>query len=472
MRLQQVLSGITAASGWCGNPEITGISCDSRSVKSGELFVAIPGLESDGHDYIRQAALKGAAAVVCRCAPRLTIPTIEVENPRQALAQSAANFYGHPARKLTLLGVTGTNGKTTTTYLLKTVLEQLPDTKVGIIGTNSHWRTTPESLDLQRILRTMVDEGCTHVVMEVSSHALTLERGYGLHFLVGIFTNLTRDHLDFHGTMEAYASAKAKLFSHCIHGVFNSGDPYGYNISKVVPCDVKTFCATCDAADFMARDIDLYPDGVRFLAVHGGETCPVELPIPGGFTVENALGVIAAACTLGLPFQAVCAALCHCAAVKGRMEPVPWIGEGTVLIDYAHTPDALENVLSGLRPFTSGRLICLFGCGGDRDKTKRPLMGAIAARYAGLIFLTSDNPRSEEPMDILCDILAGMTDFDAPVIVEADRRKAIALALSELRSGDTLLLAGKGHETYQECRGERLPFDERKLVADFRRKKR
>ena len=472
MRLQQALSGISPMSGWCGNPDITGISCDSRSVNPGELFVAVPGLESDGHDYIRQAALKGAAAVICRCAPRLTIPVIEVENPRQALAQAAANFYNYPARQLTLLGVTGTNGKTTTTYLLKTVLEQLFATKVGIIGTNSHQRTTPESLDLHRILRTMADEGCTHVVMEVSSHALTLDRVHGLHFHTGIFTNLTQDHLDFHGTMEVYASAKAKLFAHCTHGVFNSGDTYGCNLSKVVPCMVQTFCAACDTADFTAQNIDLRPDGVHFLATHGGKTCPVSLPIPGGFTVENALGVIAAACTLNLNFSDVCAALGHCAAVKGRMEPAPWTGEGAVLIDYAHTPDALENVLSGLRPFTPGRLICLFGCGGDRDKTKRPRMGAIAARYADLIFLTSDNPRSEEPMDILCDILAGMTDFDAPVIVESDRRRAIALALSELRSGDTLLLAGKGHETCQECGGERLPFDERQLVADFCRKKR
>ena len=467
MRLQQLLSGITAMGGSFGNPDISGISCDSRNVSAGELFFAIPGLESDGHDYIRQAALKGAAAVVCRCAPRLSIPVIEVANPRRALAQAAANFYGHPAKQLTLLGVTGTNGKTTTTYLLKTVLERLLHTKVGIIGTNSHRRTTPESLDLHRILRRMADEGCTHVVMEVSSHALVLERVHGVHFHSGIFTNLTQDHLDFHGSMEAYACAKAKLFSQCTHGVFNSGDAYGCNLSKVVDCRVKTFCARCDSADYMAQDIALRPDGVRFLALHRGESCPVELPIPGGFTVENALGVIAAACTLDLPFPEVCAALRHCAAVKGRLEPVRWAGEGSVLIDYAHTPDALENVLSGLRPFTQGRLLCLFGCGGDRDKSKRPRMGAIAARHADLIFLSSDNPRSEEPMDIICDILAGMPDFDAPVIVEADRRKAIALALSELRAGDILLLAGKGHETYQERCGERLPFDERELVENY-----
>ena len=468
MKLQQALCGVTATGGWSGNPDILGISCDSRSVKPGELFVAIPGLASDGHDYIRQAALKGAAAIVCRCAPRLTVPVIEVVSPRQALAQISANFYGHPAKQMTLLGVTGTNGKTTTTYLLKTVLEQLLCTKVGIIGTNSHQRTTPESIDLHRIFRSMADEGCTHVVMEVSSHALTLERTHGLHFHTGVFTNLTQDHLDFHGSMEAYASAKAKLFAHCTHGVFNSGDAYGCNLSKVVACHTKTFSARSDPADYMAQDIELRPDGVRFLAVSGGETGPVELPIPGGFSVENALGVIAAACTLKLPFAAVCAALKHCAAVKGRLERVERAGEGTVLIDYAHTPDALENVLSGLRPFTHGRLLCLFGCGGDRDKTKRPHMGAIAARYADLIFLTSDNPRSEEPMDIICDILAGMADFDVPVIVEADRRAAIALALSELRPGDTLLLAGKGHETYQECNGARLPFDERELVRSYR----
>ena len=467
MKLQQILSGVAAMGGWSGNPELTGISCDSRSTKPGELFIAIPGLESDGHDYIRQAALKGAAAIVCRCAPRLTVPVIEVTNPRQALAQIAANFYNQPARQLTLLGVTGTNGKTTTAYLLKTVLETLLGTSVGIIGTNSHQRTTPDALDLHRIFRTMVDEGCTHVVMEVSSHALALDRVHGLHFHTGIFTNLTQDHLDFHGTMEAYAFAKAKLFSQCTHGVFNSGDAYGCNLSKVVTCRTKTFSARSDEADYMAQNVSLRTNGVDFFVTCSDERCLVELPIPGGFSVENALGVIAAACTTGLPFSDVCAVLKYCAAVKGRLELVDWTGEGTVLIDYAHTPDALENVLSGLRPFTNGRLLCLFGCGGDRDRSKRPLMGAIASRYADLLFLTSDNPRSEEPMDIICDILAGMPDFDAPVIVEADRRQAIGIALSELRAGDTLLLAGKGHETYQERNGQRLPFDERELVRSY-----
>lgn len=468
MRLYDVLKSVEIIGGSGENPQISGLCYDTRQLKPGDIFLAIPGCETNGYNYIMEAALKGASAIVCEQAPpRLTIPVITVRSARQALALMSANYYGHPAEGLKLIGVTGTNGKTTTTYLLKTVLEELLGEKVGIIGTNSHTRTTPESLELNRIFREMLDDGCTHVVMEVSSHALALDRVYGLPFEVGIFTNLTQDHLDFHKTMEDYAAAKARLFSQCRHGVINMDDPAGRGFAAVATGMVHSFSTERFSATYRGEEIDLHPDSVSFQVVTEKESQPVYLPIPGGFSVYNGLGVVAAACALGLPLEKVCQALRRCAGVKGRLEVTPWQGEGTVIIDYAHTPDALENVLSGLRPFTYGRLLCLFGCGGNRDRLKRPRMGAIASRYADVLFVTTDNPRYEEPEAIMKDILRGMTNFNAPVIVEKDRRRAIELALAELRTGDTLLLAGKGHEVYQEIAGEQYHFDEREIVKNF-----
>ena len=473
MRLHALLNGTGYAGPLPEDVEIKGISYDTRTIRPGELFVALKGYKTDGHRYIRQALEKGAAAVLCESGEE---GTLRVPDGRAALAAVSANWFGHPAEELTVIGVTGTNGKTTTTSLLKAMLEEVLHTKAGLIGTNENEigeesfpadRTTPESWEVQQWLRRMADAGCTHVVMEVSSHALCLHRVDGIRFAVGAFTNLTQDHLDFHKTMEAYRQAKGRLFLQSGRAVLNLDDEAGQSYAASAPCQVFTYSERKDEADLTAKNLRLFPDRVEFEAVTREEICRVRLGIPGGFTVYNALCALSCAQALGIPLSKAAAALAHAPGVKGRMEVVPTPGPGTVLIDYAHTPDALENVLAALRDFTPGRLICLFGCGGDRDRGKRPLMGAIAASMSDLAVVTSDNPRTEEPQAIIDDILKGMEGMDTPRLVEPDRRKAIRAALALLREGDTLVLAGKGHETYQEVNGEKRRLDEREEVAKF-----
>ncbi|MGN8875830.1 UDP-N-acetylmuramoyl-L-alanyl-D-glutamate--2,6-diaminopimelate ligase [Pseudoflavonifractor sp. HCP28S3_F10] len=475
MELRQVLAGVAPlGAGLDPEMEISGISYDSRTLRPGELFVALPGYRTDGHRFIRQAVEKGAALVLCEHAPEEKGPWLTVPDARAALAGVSANWFGHPARELTVIGVTGTNGKTTTTYLLKEVLERAAGARVGLIGTNQNMigpavlpasRTTPESWEVQRLLRQMADSGCTHVVMEVSSHALVLRRVEGIRFAAGIFTNLTQDHLDFHGTMEAYREAKGLLFRQCGRAILNLDDEAGRYYAGTAPCPVFTYSENKDEADLTAKNIRLFPGHVEFEAVIRGGICRVRLPIPGGFTIYNALGVIACALNLGLELGAIADALAQARGVKGRIEVVPTPTDYTVIIDYAHTPDALENILTTVRDFTPGRVICVFGCGGDRDRSKRPVMGAIADALADTAVVTSDNPRTEEPGAIIRDILAGMDGGGAKVVVESDRRAAIALALNMARPGDTVLLAGKGHETYQEIGGVRHHLDEREVVA-------
>ena len=475
MELRQVLAGVAPlGAGLDPKMEISGISYDSRTLRPGELFVALPGYRTDGHRFICQAVEKGAALVLCEHAPEEEGPWLTVPNARAALAGVSANWFGHPARELTVIGVTGTNGKTTTTYLLKEVLERAAGARVGLIGTNQNMigsavlpasRTTPESWEVQRLLRQMADSGCTHVVMEVSSHALVLRRVEGIRFAAGIFTNLTQDHLDFHGTMEAYRAAKGLLFRQCGCAILNLDDEAGRYYAGTAPCPVFTYSENKDEADLTAKNIRLFPGHVEFEAVIRGGIRRVRLPIPGGFTIYNALGVIACALNLGLELEAVAGALAQARGVKGRIEVVPTPTDYTVIIDYAHTPDALENILTTVRDFTPGRVICVFGCGGDRDRSKRPVMGAIASALADTAVVTSDNPRTEEPGAIIRDILAGMDGGGAEAVVESDRRAAIALALNMARPGDTVLLAGKGHETYQEICGVRHHLDEREVVA-------
>lgn len=469
MKLSALLPGIDR------DVDVTSIAWDTRHMEPGAVFFAIPGFQTDGGLYIDQAFQKGAAAVVCAQSVR-DPRCIPVLDPRQALAQASAAWFGHPGDKMTLLAVTGTNGKTTTTYLLKEMLERVAGAKVGLIGTNQNLigdqvlpahRTTPESYELQELLARMHREGCTHVVMEVSSHALCLQRVFGLTFRAGIFTNLTEDHLDFHKTMEAYRDAKALLFRQCKVGVVNLDDEAGRYYLDQAACPMFTYSENKTQADLTAKNLRLLPRQVEFEALSRDGLCHVTLPIPGGFSVYNALGALACCLAIGLPLEASAEALAHVHGVKGRVEVVPTETDYTVLIDYAHTPDALENVLLTVRDFTPGRVICVFGCGGDRDPMKRPIMGGIAQRLADVPLVTSDNPRTEEPMAIIQDILAGFQQGEPRPVVEPDREKAIHLALSMAKAGDTVLLAGKGHETYQEVSGVQRHMDEREIVAAY-----
>ena len=476
MRLNQLLAGVALTERRAGDVECSGICYDTRTMVPGCLFVALPGYKTDGHKYIAQALEQGAAAVLCQHPPEGEGPWLVTPDARAALAAVSANWFGHPARDLTLLAVTGTNGKTTTTYLLKAMLEGVLGARVGLIGTNQNMvgdevlpahRTTPESCEVQQLLREMADAGCTHVVMEASSHALVLHRLDGLRFRAGLFTNLTQDHLDFHGTMEAYRQAKGLLFRQSGTAVLNLDDEAGRYYARTVAVPKLTYSERRDEADLTAKNLRLFPDRVEFEAVAEGAISRVRLPIPGGFTVYNALGVLTCGLALGLPLADCADALAKAPGVKGRIEVVPVPADFAVIIDYAHTPDALENILTTVRDFTAGRVICLFGCGGDRDRTKRPQMGAIAGSLADVAVVTSDNPRTEEPEAIIRDILPGLEGTAAEVVVEPDRRAAIRRALSLAKPGDTVVLAGKGHETYQEVGTRVLHLDEREEVAAY-----
>ena len=477
MKLDQLLEGVAlTACAVSRDVQITSVSYDTRTLKPGALFVALSGYKTDGHRHIGEALNKGATAVLCQHPPEGEGPWLVCPDTRAALAAVSANWFSHPARELTLLAVTGTNGKTTTTYLLKEVLERCAGARVGLIGTNRNMigdesfpagRTTPESWDLQQLLRNMADAGCTHVVMEVSSHALVLHRVDGLRFAAGIFTNLTPDHLDFHKTMEAYRDAKGLLFAQTDLAVLNLDDEAGRYFARTVSCPRLTYSENKNEADLTAKNIRLFPERVEFEAVTLDDIRRVRLPIPGGFSIYNALGVLACTQGLGLPLSAAAEALAHVKGVKGRIEVVPVPAPYTVLIDYAHTPDALENILTTVRGLTQNRVVCLFGCGGDRDRSKRPVMGAIAADLADFVVVTDDNPRTESPQAIIDDILKGMEGTPTPYAVKPDRRAAIRYVLSQGRPGDVIVLAGKGHETYQEINGVKHHLDEREEIKDF-----
>ena len=455
--------------------EIGGVCYDSRNVKPGDLFVAITGYETDGHIYIPKAVAQGAQVVICEKVPEMDIPYVRVASTRKALAVLGANWFGHPADAMTMIGVTGTNGKTSTTVILKSVLEQTLGAKVGLVGTIQNMigdeiipteRTTPESFELQSLFAQMRDAGCTHVVMEVSSHALYLNRVDCVQFRVGAFTNLTEDHLDFHKTMEEYRKAKAILFRHCDIGVFNIDDPAVKATIQEASCEVVTCSEHPEGADFCADNIVLHADRVEMDVTHRGETAKISIGIPGIFTVYNTLSVISCAVSLGIPLQKVAEALKNAKGVKGRVEVVPTEGQDfTVLIDYAHTPDALENVLKSVRGFCKGRVIALFGCGGDRDPIKRPIMGKIGVDYADFVVYTSDNPRTEDPNAILQQVVAGAEGTNTPYHVEENRRAAIRWAMDHAEKDDIIVLAGKGHETYQIIGKEKTHLDEREEVA-------
>lgn len=474
MKLQAILQGLEPLEVHADlSREITGICYDSRAVKPGNLFVAICGYDTDGHKYIPMALEKGAACVLCEKAPAEG-EYVLLSDTRRGLALAGANWYGNPAGEMTMIGITGTNGKTTTTYLVKHILEDCLGAKVGLVGTIQNMigdevlhteRTTPESLELQALFRHMADAGCTHVVMEVSSHALCLHRVDGVTFDVGVFTNLTQDHLDFHKTMEEYCRAKAMLFARSKVGAVNVDDPWAKEILAHATCPVITYSAKGQAA-LEATDIRLEPHHVAFTAHYQGTETACTLGIPGAFSVYNALSALSAALALGIAPEKAAASLATARGVKGRAEVVPTPGKDyTVLIDYSHTPDSLENILKTVREFARGRVIAVFGCGGDRDPIKRPIMGKIAADLADLVVVTSDNPRTEDPMAIIDQILVGIPKDQTPTTVIENRRQAIRWAMDNAQAGDVIVLAGKGHETYQEIGHEKFHLDEREEVA-------
>jgi UDP-N-acetylmuramoyl-L-alanyl-D-glutamate--2,6-diaminopimelate ligase len=476
MKLKDLLEGIEYG-GSAGarelEREITLVTCDSRKAQAGSLFVCIAGTSTDGHDFAAAAAANGCEAIVAEHMTDAQAPHIIVADTHSAYSLICANFFGRPASKLRLVGITGTNGKTTTAFLVKEILESSGH-KSGLIGTiqnmagdrvlPAHY-TTPEPFELQQTLRAIADEGCEFAVMEVSSHALAQERVEGLHFEVGVFTNLTQDHLDFHKTMENYLKAKLRLFSMSGTGVINLDDPYAQRFIDGAKCPVATYSAKRMDSDYTARNIRLRPDGIDYELVGTGVIGRVSAAIPGGFSVYNTLAAAVCAMKLGVPFAKVIDALGRVSGVKGRIEVVPTGRDFTIIIDYAHTPDALDKILSAIHGFARGRIVAVFGCGGDRDKTKRPIMGRSAGRGADYCIVTSDNPRTEVPGEIIKDILPGLIETGTPYTVIENRPEAIKYAIEHAEKDDIILLAGKGHEDYQIIGHEKHHLDEREVVA-------
>lgn len=473
MKLWKLYEGVPCRIEGEASTDISGIAYDSRKVNPGDLFFCISGFRTDGNKYAAEAVRRGAAAVASeRVHPELDVPQVIVNNARSSMAQASAAFYGRPAEHMRMIGVTGTNGKTTTTYMLKRIGE-FSGHKVGLIGTIRNMigseqlpaeRTTPESPDLQKLLREMLDKGCDMVVMEVSSHSLALDRTFGIPFEAGIFTNLTQDHLDFHGSMEEYLKAKVRLFEQSRVSIINEDDRWATSVIPHAAGEYRTY-GVRGASDYKAVHIDLTP-GATAYQLRSPDNNPVciNVPIPGMFTVYNSLAASAAALELGISQDTIAAALHDMPPVDGRFEVLGTRGHDfTLILDYAHTPDSLENTLETVREFAKGRVVAVFGCGGDRDRTKRPQMGRIAADLSDFAFVTSDNPRTEDPNAIIGDILAGLPD-GAQFEAITDRRDAIRKAIAGARSGDVIVLAGKGHETYQEINGVKHDFDEKIVV--------
>ncbi len=454
--------------------EVSGLAYSSRSVVPGTLFFCVPGFRADGHDFAPDAVARGAVALVCQRPLGLGVPEVIVDDVRAAMGPAAARFHGDPTAELEVVGVTGTNGKTTTAFLVRHLLEA-GGRQTGLLGTVKRVvggveeeveRTTPEAIDLQATFRAMLDGGDRACAMEVSSHALELGRVAGIRFACRIFTNLTQDHLDFHETMDAYFAAKRRLFEEPGLSVVNIDDEYGRRIAGEVEC--VTFGVEREA-DYRARDVKFDLMGSRFVCETPHGELELSSPLPGLFNVQNVLAAVAAARSLGVAAEAIAAALPEFGRVPGRFEPVDEGQDFGVLVDYAHTPEALENVLAAAREVTRGRLHVVFGAGGDRDRGKRPLMGEAARRLADRVLVTSDNPRSEEPESIVDAILKGAGP-DAER--ETDRRRAIARAIETAKAGDVVVIAGKGHEQGQEFEnGRKEPFDDCSVARDALRER-
>ncbi len=487
MKLDELLKNV-AHLGVRGNRDVqvTGVAYDSRQVKPGFLFVAVPGEHRDGMDFTEDALRRGAGVVVSQQArfSSREATHVQVEGARRALAEAAAAFYDHPDARLRLVGVTGTNGKTTTTFMLRDILAAaglIP----GLIGTVQYEvgariipasRTTPEAPDIHALLDQMRHAGCGSAVMEVSSHALDQDRVFGLDFDVAVFTNLTRDHLDYHKTMDGYYEAKRKLFlglgrrAKKPAAVINVDDPYGRRLAAdpAITAEIVTLGIDHEAS-VRALDVVYDRQGSRFRIVSPWGESRLRLELLGRYNVENALAAYTAARALGVDERLVVEVLAKCRTVPGRLEEVPTGRGWRVFVDYAHTDDAMSNVLKTLRTFTEGRLIVVFGCGGNRDHSKRPLMGKVVAELADLAVVTSDNPRREAPLQIIEEVRAGFEGWAGGEVVE-DRAAAIAAAFGKARDGDVILIAGKGHESTQEFANTIVPFDDRVVARNLLRK--
>ena len=459
--------------------DIAELCFDSRLVKPGFAFAAVKGVKADGHDYIPAAVEAGASLIIAKYAVP-GVPTVVTDDPEATLAAMTANFYGNPAGDMIFVGITGTKGKTSTAFFVKTILDSRPGIKCGLIGTICNMageenlgasnNTTPTVTELHRLLARMRDKGCTHVVMEVSSHALALGRLDGIRFAAGVFTNLSQDHLDFHGTMENYLAAKCKLFAMADAGAVNIDDPDSEAVRASARCPMRTFSMWAEKrADMTAVNVvQREADGVDFtLRLAGGGEYAVSFPVPGLFSVYNAMAALSAAMILGVPADEAVRALEKTPGVPGRAEVVRVDAPYRVIVDYAHSPDSVEKIVATVAGFTLGRVISVLGCGGNRDRTKRPKMAAAAAAGSDYVILTSDNPRFEEPGDILAEMLPGVEHGDTPYRVIVDRREAIRTALDMAQPRDTILIMGKGHEPYQEIRGVKHHFDDREEVRAY-----
>lgn len=450
--------------------EFKKVEYDSRKVSENDAFLCITGFKTDGHKYALNAVKSGASVIFCEKEIEgidENVTVIKFENTRKALAHIAAEFYGRPSERMNVVGVTGTNGKTTTTFLIKSVLDKIGH-KTGIIGTIENRigdevipteRTTPESLELQELFKRMADEGCKDVVMEVSSHALDLHRVDEIRYNIGIFTNLTQDHLDYHITMENYKIAKSLLFERCLSSVINIDDEAGDFMVSKSKGRVITF-AIDKKADLQAENIHISADGVKFTLDYEGEEYPVSLNTPGKFSIYNALGAIGACILMGIDMNTIIEGLSKNKGVSGRFQTVRSKRGFNAIVDYAHTPDGLENILKTAKEFVKGRIITVFGCGGDRDRAKRPIMGEIAGIYSDYCVITSDNPRTEDPARILDDVEPGTKKSGCEYIKIVDRREAINYAVKMAKEGDVVVVAGKGHENYQIFADKTIHFDD------------
>lgn len=455
-----------------GELEITGITCDSRCVNEGYAFICIKGALSDGHNYAKTALEQGAAVVIAERDLGLENQVV-VENTHKEFARLSAKWFGNPSKKLKLIGVTGTNGKTSTTYMIKQILEALGH-KVGLIGTIQNMigdeviptsNTTPNAYDLNALFVDMAEKDCDYAVMEVSSHALDQCRVYELDFEAAIFTNLTQDHLDYHVTMENYLEAKKKLFKMCKVAIINSDDQYAEKIAEGLDCKVVTY-STGNNSTYSAKGINYRPASVEYELLSANILQHIKVNTGGKFTVYNSLASLCCMIELGFNVNQSAEALKLLHGVKGRAEVVPTDTNFTVIIDYAHTPDGLKNILTTFKECKKNRLTVVFGCGGDRDKTKRPIMGNIASRFADNVIVTSDNPRTENPTAIIEDILEGLEGLPTPYKVIENRIEAIKYAIATARADDIIVLAGKGHETYQILSTGKIHLDEREIVAE------